>query len=213
MAYNTRKMLEDSNGDLIPQYFNQSADRYEQLRGADGVSFTGNHVMTESGIWVPQRGSDDGAAHTQLTGSIVKETILERFIFNGTNSQYTNFYPPNDARGVIIAVNVFGGTGDFSKEDDGFSVRLNSYTIGSDSVENAIEIASDKTKRNDISFLFYIHPEGIDLKDGKPRNSNRLKVYKSRITIMERMSIFLYLDGIVKEDEGYDIEVRAVWLK
>ena len=30
---------------------------------------TANHVMTESGIWVPQRGSDDGSVNTRLTGS------------------------------------------------------------------------------------------------------------------------------------------------
>lgn len=37
---------------------------------------TGNHVMTESGIWVPQRGTDEGAVHTQLTGSIVSLAMV-----------------------------------------------------------------------------------------------------------------------------------------
>lgn len=42
------------------------------ITGEDNPLPTGNHVMTESGIWVPQRGSDEGAAHTQLTGSNVE---------------------------------------------------------------------------------------------------------------------------------------------
>ena len=86
MAYNTRKMLEDSNGDLIPQYFNQQSDVYEHLQGAQGVNFVGNHVLTDSGIWVPQRGTEDGAAHTQLTGSnIVYTQGLNANIDPGTN--------------------------------------------------------------------------------------------------------------------------------
>ena len=42
------------------------------VTGEDNPLPTGNHVMTESGIWIPQRGTDEGAAHTQLTGSIVE---------------------------------------------------------------------------------------------------------------------------------------------
>ena len=80
MAYNTRKMLEDSNGDLIPQYFNQQADVYEHLRGAQGVNFVGNHVLTDSGIWVPQRGTEDGAAHTQLTGSNLENVEVRKLV-------------------------------------------------------------------------------------------------------------------------------------
>ena len=89
-------MLEDSNGDLIPQYFNQQSDVYEHLQGAQGVNFVGNHVLTDSGIWVPQRGTEDGAAHTQLTGSIevlktvsLSETIApgERFYILGASNE------------------------------------------------------------------------------------------------------------------------------
>lgn len=76
MAYNDKKMIEDINGDLPPQYFNNTQNRYEDLRGADGVNFVGNHVLTESGIWVPQKGSDDGAAHMQVTGSKVEEKLV-----------------------------------------------------------------------------------------------------------------------------------------
>src|SRR5690625_2660156 len=42
------------------------------VTGEDNPLPTGNHVMTESGIWIPQRGTEEGAAHTQLTGSIVE---------------------------------------------------------------------------------------------------------------------------------------------
>lgn len=76
MAYNDKNMINDYAGHKIPQYFNPVTDKYEPLHGANGVSFVGNHVLTESGIWVPQRGSDDGAINTQLTGSNVEEEIL-----------------------------------------------------------------------------------------------------------------------------------------
>src|SRR5690625_693115 len=66
------KLVEDINGDLSPTYFNPSTGKYEYLHGADGLQFTGNHVMTESGIWIPQRGSEDGVAHMQVTGSNVE---------------------------------------------------------------------------------------------------------------------------------------------
>src|SRR5690625_4597329 len=47
------------------------------VTGEDNPLPTGNHVMTESGIWIPQRGTDEGAAHTQLTGSKV-ELVTDR---------------------------------------------------------------------------------------------------------------------------------------
>jgi hypothetical protein len=88
MAYNTRKMLEDSNGDLIPQYYNESADRYEDLRGQQGVQFTGNHVMTDSGIWVPQKGTPEGAAHTQVTGSIEELGTADNIVLTAGSHSY-----------------------------------------------------------------------------------------------------------------------------
>ena len=33
---------------------------------------SGSYVQTDAGVWVPQKGNNDGAAHVQLTGSKVK---------------------------------------------------------------------------------------------------------------------------------------------
>lgn len=33
---------------------------------------SGSYVQTDAGVWVPQKGNNDGAAHVQLTGSNVK---------------------------------------------------------------------------------------------------------------------------------------------
>lgn len=39
---------------------------------------SGNYVQTAGGIWVPQKGSDDGAANVQLTGSNVEHQLLDQ---------------------------------------------------------------------------------------------------------------------------------------
>lgn len=40
MAYNTKKMLEDSNGDLIPQYWDVVDQEFKPLTGKDGAQDT-----------------------------------------------------------------------------------------------------------------------------------------------------------------------------
>lgn len=71
------------------------------VTGEDNPLPTGNHVMTKSGIWVPQRGTDEGAAHTQLTGSTVEEqyiidaeapTDTARYFFSVDASKYKQVY-------------------------------------------------------------------------------------------------------------------------
>src|SRR5690625_312448 len=62
------------------------------VTGEDNPLPTGNHVLTESGIWVPQRGTEEGAAHTQLTGSMVAYLNITNevgLISAGTVFRYT----------------------------------------------------------------------------------------------------------------------------
>src|SRR5690606_8387368 len=40
------------------------------ITGVDNPLPVGNYVQTEAGVWIPQKGSDDGAADVRLTGSI-----------------------------------------------------------------------------------------------------------------------------------------------
>lgn len=40
---------------------------------------SGSYVQTDAGVWVPQKGNNDGAAHVQLTGSNVEKI----YVFDG----------------------------------------------------------------------------------------------------------------------------------
>lgn len=59
---------------FLPQH--ERADGEFQTTGENHPLPTGNYVQTNSGVWVPQKGSDDGAAHVQLTGSSVKQEYV-----------------------------------------------------------------------------------------------------------------------------------------
>ena len=43
-----------------------------KITGVDNPLPVGNYVQTKSGVWIPQKGSDDGAADVRVTGSIVE---------------------------------------------------------------------------------------------------------------------------------------------
>jgi|SRR5690625_597376 len=60
------------------------------ITGEDNPLPTGNHVMTESGIWVPQRGTEEGAAHTQLTGSNIEKRTLFSNVQITPGSEYSS---------------------------------------------------------------------------------------------------------------------------
>src|SRR5690606_26617777 len=47
-----------------------------------------NYVQTASGVWIPQKGSDDGAADVRLTGRNVEEVIFFDALAITDNSIY-----------------------------------------------------------------------------------------------------------------------------
>lgn len=55
-----------------PQHYKKGSTTETELTGHDNPLPTADYGMTESGVWIPKRVSDDGAQHTQLTGSIVE---------------------------------------------------------------------------------------------------------------------------------------------
>src|SRR5690554_246037 len=46
------------------------------ITGVDNPLPVGNYVQTKSGVWIPQKGSDDGAADVRLTGNNVANVEL-----------------------------------------------------------------------------------------------------------------------------------------
>src|SRR5690554_5941416 len=53
----------------LPQYWGGNDWK---ITGVDNPLPVGNYVQTEAGVWIPQKGSDDGAADVRLTGSNVE---------------------------------------------------------------------------------------------------------------------------------------------
>jgi|SRR5690625_3463628 len=72
-----------------PQHYKKGSTTEVELTGHDNPLPTADYGMTESGLWIPKRVSDDGAVHTQLTGSIVEEVaIVNGLALTGTSSSY-----------------------------------------------------------------------------------------------------------------------------
>lgn len=125
--------MTDINAELLralngpgPQHKKTGEDAFQFTEGEQGKLFVGNHVMTDSGIWIPQKGTDDGAAHTQLTGSNVEELFTEvridipassniRVVERGYNlftglKEIEVFYSVVSGFDLRIRVEGFGGT-------------------------------------------------------------------------------------------------------
>src|SRR5690606_31884133 len=52
-----------------------------KVTGVDNPLPVGNYVQTEAGVWIPQKGSDDGAADVRLTGRKVQ---VKQIIINSS---------------------------------------------------------------------------------------------------------------------------------
>src|SRR5690606_29671112 len=52
-----------------------------KITGVDNPLPVGNYVQTQAGVWIPQKGSDDGAADVRLTGSNI-EVLLSGEVQN-----------------------------------------------------------------------------------------------------------------------------------
>lgn len=97
MAYRNKKMLEDINGDLIPQYWDVVDQEFKPLTND------------------PQ--------DVRLTGSNAeKEVIFERKIRSKSETPY-HVTAPDDAIGLLLVSRVYGITGNLA-ENEGVRVEL-----------------------------------------------------------------------------------------
>src|SRR5690606_38506850 len=67
-----------------------------KITGVDNPLPVGNYVQTEAGVWIPQKGSDDGAADVRLIGSnveLLKEYIDTHMVdyIGGSTTQWMYF--------------------------------------------------------------------------------------------------------------------------
>lgn len=76
-----------------------------KITGVDNPLPVGNYVQTEAGVWIPQKGSDDGAADVRLTGSYVEYDVSNNFgtIPAGTNKHVVINVPDGVTKFVLAA--------------------------------------------------------------------------------------------------------------
>lgn len=74
---------------FLPQHEGENKGEFV-ITGNRNPLPTAGYVMTEGGMWVPQRGSDDGAAHTQVTGSIVEDIVVDSEAILDSESHFYN---------------------------------------------------------------------------------------------------------------------------
>lgn len=181
MPYKNAEILRDKNGNPIPQYYNVATGQFEPLTG------------------------ENGATHTQLTGSKVEyEEFFERRIRTANESVW-NRRVPDGVTGLIYILRVFGVTGTFAQNE---GVRLVfyqntiGYTIRSSYYTHTNRIASGGT-------LQIVVMRGYDLKDASLENSTDCKIINS--TPHSNISLQIDISGTFATQEGIDCSAYLVW--
>lgn len=78
------------NSYIYPQH--EKADGSFAITGEKNPLPVAGYGMTSGGVWIPQRVSDDGAAHTQLTGSNIEHIqLVEAQEIRGSENEVTKF--------------------------------------------------------------------------------------------------------------------------
>lgn len=74
------------NSYVYPQH--EKSDGSFVITGEKNPLPVADYGMTSGGVWIPQRVSDDGAAHTQFTGSNVEYVFNDKVQSQQTNNLY-----------------------------------------------------------------------------------------------------------------------------
>src|SRR5690554_444538 len=78
-----------------------------KITGVDNPLPVGNYVQTEAGVWIPQKGSDDGAADVRITGSIVEYDIANQVEIR---DEEVHAFPLNIPKGLRYFDNIITDT-------------------------------------------------------------------------------------------------------
>lgn len=174
MAYNDVEILRDKNGNPIPQYYNVATGQFEPLTG------------------------ENGATHTQLTGSYVEE-VIQRNIHKSGQSRTLSI--PDHIKGVNIETRIHGVTG----TNPNFSILAYAGRI---KLANILLKEEDITNPVRINFIFY---PGASRGDAETLLTN--EIFKvAGIPAYPSLYLALQINGSFEGDEGFDFEVNAAWL-
>jgi len=90
MTYNTKSLLRDLEGKIVPQGFDVAADNYRALTGQnlgnnrfglDGIQWG----KTETGLFVPMAVTDEGHVKVQQVGTIGIVKVFDEYQIRDTN--------------------------------------------------------------------------------------------------------------------------------
>jgi len=126
------------------------------ITGVDNPLPVGNYVQTEAGVWIPQKGSDDGAAHVQLTGSNVVQEIFKNAVIPPASSVSLTFNALGSKLGVVLRF-----TSPTTSRLRYQYIALSSDTAG----------VADGVVVKDFNNVAIIEPQLIDLQYGRIRLS------------------------------------------
>ena len=86
-----------------------------KITGVDNPLPVGNYVQTEAGVWIPQKGSDDGAADVRVTGSIVDYINVRDLDILASTTRFFDVKLPDWCEYIVISVGKpSGGAGTLS---------------------------------------------------------------------------------------------------
>lgn len=167
---------------------------------------SGNYVQTEGGVWVPQKGTDNGEAFVQLTGrKIEKEYLLSRQI-RSEREGFVDRTVPDGAIGAVFVCQIYGRTGSFGA-NQGLSLRVYQSTDSRD--VSGWRIWTDTTTTMNRPQMIYIYPgvskQELTLQDGADVKAASLPVHS-----MLRTEIVI--TGTFQEGEGFDCDAYVNWL-
>lgn len=176
------------------------------ITGVDNPLPVGNYVQTEAGVWIPQKGSDDGAADVRLTGSNVEKNILwGREIRQSFSPSYMSVSPVIGAKGFVLTLIVHGITGTFGP-DEGYRLRFSKtvYESRFTDFHNSEWSTSVGNRSGSIITVYPGLSERTDGMNGMLLNLNDLPYPSIRIQPE--------IKGTFEDGEGVDCEVVIQWL-
>lgn len=103
------------------------------VTGVDNPLPVGNYLQTDAGVWIPQKGSDDGAADVRLTGSNVEQLKSRR---KSTKFAYRSGILPLNVEETVAEVTnecvIHSITASFEEDDPLYGYLRLSFWNGTD---------------------------------------------------------------------------------
>ena len=173
---------------------------------------SGNYVQTEGGVWVPQKGTDNGEAFVQLTGrKVIKEQVFSRSI-RAEDSSFGIVTVPDGAIGLDFSVSIEGVTGSFaSGEGLGIEVAFRYDDWSPTSWIHSHIRTQRTTKPGGHTILIYpgADTQKSNIEELEP-SERRLKI--ASIPLVQKVRFQIRITGTFGQDEGFDCLGHVTWL-